>query len=98
MNELLQKINIVLKAFNDSFKLVPNIEVEDNEEIVTGFSIGELKENSDGSGFVEELFDLFSQVVENSSDYELAFDDKQGIVMVKKNSEIKYFEGETDEE
>lgn len=92
MNELLTKINLILKAFNDSFELATNVEETDGEEVVTGFSIGKLK--NDASEFVDELFDLLSNVVENSSDYELAFDSEKGIVIVEKNSEVKFYKDE----
>ena len=60
-----------------------------DEEIVSGLKIKSLK--NDGKDFIENLFDLISAVIENSSEYELAYKQEEGLVIVKKEKEVTFF-------
>lgn len=90
MDELISKMNEIVKAMNDTFVIDPIIVEEDDEQIVSGLKIKELK--NDGKEFIELLFELISTVIENSSDYELAYQEDGGLVVVKKEKEVEFFE------
>lgn len=90
MDELISKMNEIVKAMNDTFVIDPIIVEEDDERIVSGLKIKELK--NDGKEFIELLFELISTVIENSSNYELAYQEDGGLVVVKKEKEVEFFE------
>lgn len=79
MNETLQKINKMLKLFNETFEV--NTDIDD--EIVKGLKITSLK--GDGSEFVNELFEIFQTIVSSSSEeHELIYNEEKGLVIAKK--------------
>ena len=65
MEELLNKMNEIVKLMNDTFEIDPVIVEDGDEEIVSGLKIKSIK--NDGEDFIESLFELISTVVENSS-------------------------------
>lgn len=81
MNELIKRINDLLQTFNESFKLKPNIEEIDNEQVATGFVIENI--NNDGRKFIDEFYDLFGQLISSSGEYELVYDEDKGFIIVK---------------
>ncbi len=86
MNEALQKINSILNSFNQTFKL--KIEESDDNE-VNSLSIEETI--GDGKDFINELTDLFNQVVKNTTDkYELIYNEDKGIVLAEKIASVDY--------
>lgn len=89
MDELLIKMNEIVKSLNETFKIDPVIVEDGDEEIVSGLKIKSLK--NDGKDFIENLFDLISAVIENSSEYELAYKQEEGLVIVKKEKEVTFF-------
>ena len=89
MDELLIKMNEIVKSLNKTFEIDPVIVEDGDEEIVSGLKIKSLK--NDGKDFIENLFDLISAVIENSSEYELAYKQEEGLVIVKKEKEVTFF-------
>ena len=89
MEELLIKMNEIVKLMNDTFEIDPIIVEDGDEEIVSGLKIKSIK--NDGKDFIESLFELISTVVENSSEYELAYKQEEGLVIVKKEKEVTFF-------
>ena len=89
MEELLNKMNEIVKLMNDTFEIDPVIVEDGDEEIVSGLKIKSIK--NDGEDFIESLFELISTVVENSSEYELAYKQEEGLVIVKKEKEVTFF-------
>lgn len=89
MEELLIKMNEIVKLMNDTFEIDPIIVEDGDEEIVSGLKIKSIK--NDGKDFIENLFELISTVVENSSEYELAYKQEEGLVIVKKEKEVTFF-------
>lgn len=81
MNEMIKKINDLLLTFNETFKLKPNIEEVDDEEVATGFVIENI--NNDGRSFINEFYDLFGQLINSSNEYELVYDENKGFIIVK---------------
>lgn len=89
MDELLIKMNEIVKSLNETFEIDPVIVEDGDEEIVSGLKIKSLK--NDGKDFIENLFELISAVIENSSEYELAYKQEEGLVIVKKEKEVTFF-------
>ena len=85
MNESTKKINEMIKSFNDTFDISPNI----NGEEVNQLKIDSLK--NDGSEFVGLLFDIFGQIIESSdSEYELIYLKEKGLAIGKKVIKTEY--------
>ena len=84
MPPALQKINDLLKQFNETFTLESKIETDESgEEIVTALKIGELQ--TDGETFIKEIMDLFSQIISSVDDsYSLIYDENRGLAIAKK--------------
>ena len=78
MDELLIKMNEIVKSLNETFEIDPVIVEDGDEEIVSGLKIKYLK--NDGKDFIE-----------NSSEYELAYKQEEGLVIVKKEKEVTFF-------
>ena len=78
MDELLIKMNEIVKSLNETFEIDPVIVEDGDEEIVSGLKIKSLK--NDGKDFIE-----------NSSEYELAYKQEEGLVIVKKEKEVTFF-------
>ena len=89
MEELLNKMNEIVKLMNDTFEIDPVIVEDGDEEIGSSLKIKSIK--NDGEDFIESLFELISTVVENSSEYELAYKQEEGLVIVKKEKEVTFF-------
>lgn len=86
MNEALLKIQSILNSFNQTFKL--KIEESENNE-VNSLSIEETI--GDGKDFINELTDLFDQVVKSTTDkYELVYNEEKGIVLAEKIASVDY--------
>lgn len=85
---MIEMIKALIKAFNDSFELEPEIVEVDGEEVVTSLKIKDVK--GDCSEFVEQLFDMLGKVVEGSSEYELIYDEDGKLDLAKKVVEVKY--------
>lgn len=85
---MIEIIKELIDAFNSSFELQPEIENIDGEDILTGLKIKDIK--NDCSSFVEQLFDILSKVVENSSEYELIYDENGKLDLAKKVIKIEY--------
>lgn len=90
MDETLKKINELLKKFNATFKVSANIsQNEIGEDIANGLKIDGLK--SDGSEFMNEMFDMFAAIIQNVSDeHELVYDVDKGLVIAKKQVTVSY--------
>lgn len=88
MNELTKRINDLLIEFNKSFKLEANIVEDNGEQVAVGLKIQELK--NDGSEFVSQIFDMFSQIINASGEYELVYDEEKGIAIAKKVVTVEY--------
>lgn len=89
LEELIKKINQLLIQFNDSFKLEANIIDNNGEKIVNGLKIKELA--NDGSLFIDELFNMFNQIVSSiPNDYELVYDENKGLAIAKKIVKVEY--------
>lgn len=88
MNEITKKINELLNSFNESFKLEANIVDDNGEQVAVGLKIKELK--NDGSEFVSQMFDMFSQIINASGEYELVYDEEKGIAIAKKVVTVEY--------
>jgi hypothetical protein len=44
----------------------------------------------DGSEFVSQMFDMFSQIINASGEYELVYDEEKGIAIAKKVVTVEY--------
>ena len=55
MEELLIKMNEIVKLMNDTFEIDPIIVEDGDEEIVSGLKIKSIK--NDGKDFIESLFE-----------------------------------------
>lgn len=90
MNETLQKINDVLKKFNNTFEVSAAEVVQENEEeVASGLKITGLK--NDGSEFVAELFSIFDAITQTVSDeYELVYNEQRGLALAKKVVTVNY--------
>jgi hypothetical protein len=88
LNELTKRINDLLIEFNKSFKLEANIVEDNGEQVAVGLKIQELK--NDGSEFVSQIFDMFSQIINASGEYELVYDEEKGIAIAKKVVTVEY--------
>lgn len=85
MNESTKKINEMIKTFNETFDISPNI----NGEEVNQLAINNLKNN--GSEFVGLLFDIFGQIIASSdSEYELIYLEGKGLAIGKKVVKTEY--------
>lgn len=86
MNEAIEKINSILTSFNNTFKL--QIEESQDDE-VNSLSIAETI--GDGKDFINELTDLFDQVIKNTTDkFELVYNEEKGLVLAEKIASIDY--------
>lgn len=86
MDDALLKINSLLKSFNNTFKI--KIEESEGNE-VNSLSIEQIK--SDGIDFINELTDLFDKVIKDiTNDYELIYNEEQGLILAKKVASIDY--------
>lgn len=81
MEEMIKRINQLLSEFNNTFELEANIEEEDNQQVVTGLRINGLK--NDGTAFVNEVFEMFGQIISSTGEYELLYDDNKGLIIGK---------------
>jgi methyl-accepting chemotaxis protein len=89
MDETLQRINEILKKFNSTFEISANQIAENDEQVVSGFKIDGLK--NDGSEFVDELYDMFSDIVKAiSEEHELVYNKEKGLVIAKKVTRVDY--------
>ena len=85
MNESTKKINEMIKTFNETFDISPNINGEEVNQLV----INNLKNN--GSEFVGLLFDIFGQIIASSdSEYELIYLEGKGLAIGKKVVKTEY--------
>ena len=84
----MKKIESLLTEFNNSFELEANITDNENEKVVSGLKIKELK--NDGSGYINEMIEMFSQIISANGENELVFDDKKGLVIAKKIVTVNY--------
>lgn len=84
MNEVLKKINDLMKQFNNTFEIEANIVKDDNgEEVASGLKIKNIK--NDGSEYINELFDMFGAIIGSVSDkHELIYMPDKGLVIAKK--------------
>jgi hypothetical protein len=79
MNETLKKLQVLIKLFNDTFELEPAVE----GELVNALKLKSLK--NDGEQFMDELFDVFSNIVKScSNEYELIYTAEKGLAIAKK--------------
>lgn len=85
MDELINKLNELLGSFNNSFEVKAKIT---DEKIVEGLEITKLK--NDGSEFIENLINMFSQIIESNDEYELIYDTNDGIKIAKKIITVEY--------
>lgn len=85
MDELINKLNELLGSFNNSFEVKAKI---NDEKIVEGLEITKLK--NDGSEFIENLINMFSQIIESNDEYELIYDTNDGIKIAKKIITVEY--------
>ena len=53
-----------------------------------GLEITKLK--NDGSEFIENLINMFSQIIESNDEYELIYDTNDGIKIAKKIITVEY--------
>lgn len=88
MDELIKKINDLLNEFNKSFTIEANIVKDNGEDVAVGLKIKELK--NDGSEFVSQMFDMFSQIISSNEDYELVYEEEKGIAIAKKVIKVEY--------
>lgn len=88
MDEMIKKISGLLVEFNKTFKLEANIIDENGEKIAVGLKIKETK--NDGSEFVDEMFDMFCQIINSTNEYELVFDEQKGLGIAKKVVKVEY--------
>lgn len=89
MDETLKKVNDLLKAFNNSFKISANFTEDNDDKIANGLKIDELK--NDGSQFIDEMFNMFSDVVSAvSENHELVYNEDMGLVIARKVVSIDY--------
>lgn len=89
MNETLQKVNELLKTFNNTFNISANQIQEGNEQIVDGLKIDNIK--NDGSEFIGELFEVFNEIVKAASDtHEVVYNEEKGLVIAKKVVQVNY--------
>lgn len=90
MDETLKRIHELLKKFNGTFQVSANItQNEMGEDIANGLKIDGLK--SDGSEFMDEMFDMFAAIIQNVSDeHELVYDVDKGLVIAKKQVTVSY--------
>ena len=80
LNELILKINQILKVYNNTFDISPI--TEDGEE-TTNIKIEKIK--NDGTEFNDEFFNFFNEIIKNlDSDYEMIYNKDKGLVIVKK--------------
>lgn len=85
MNESTKKINEMIKAFNETFNISPNINGEEVNQLI----IKDIK--NDGSKFVGLLFDIFGQIIESSDDeYELIYLEDKGLAIGKRIIKTEY--------
>lgn len=88
MTEIMKKINNLLIEFNKSFKLEANIVDDNGEQVAIGLKIKESK--NDGSEFIDQMFDMFGQIINSSGEYELVFDKEKGLGIAKKVVKVEY--------
>jgi hypothetical protein len=89
MNETLNKLNTLLKKFNNTFDLKANVIEDNGEDVANGFKIDKLKD--DGSEFINELFDIVGSIVVSiSNEHELIFNQEKGLVIAKKVVTVDY--------
>lgn len=81
MNEMVKRINQLLSSFNKTFDLEANVEEENNQQVVTGLRINGIK--NDGTEFINEIFDMFGQLISSTGEYELLYNDEQGLIIGK---------------
>ena len=81
MDEMIKRINQLLSAFNNTFDLEANIEQEDNQQVVTGLKINSIK--NDGTEFINEVFDMFGQLISSTGEYELLYNNEKGLIIGK---------------
>lgn len=80
MDEMVKKINDLLKTFNETFEVTPEMDKE-NPDTAIGFSITKIK--NDGSDFVEEFSTLFSTLIDSTNEYKLLYDVDNGFIIAK---------------
>lgn len=81
MDEMIKRINQLLSAFNKTFDLEANIEEENGQQVVTGLRINGIK--NDGTEFINEIFDMFGQLISSTGEYELLYNDEKGLIIGK---------------
>lgn len=88
-NETLQKINSLLKTFNETFDVKANLTVEGNEIVAEGLKIESLK--NDGIQFVGTLHDTFNTIVQAiSNEHEVIYDEEKGLAIARKIVKTDY--------
>lgn len=88
-NETLQKINSLLKAFNETFDVKANLTKEGDEMVAVGLKIESLK--NDGIQFVGTLHDTFNAIVQTiSNDHEVIYDEEKGLAIARKVVKTDY--------
>ena len=86
MNEAVEKINSILISFNNTFKL--KIEESQDDEVN---SLSIVETIGDGKDFINELTDLFDQVIKSIDDkHELVYNEEKGLVLAEKIASIDY--------
>ena len=86
MEELVNKINELLDKLNESF--VVDAKISDSDNTVEEFKITGLK--NDGSEFIEEMINMFSQIIMANDEYEFIYDPNEGIKIAKKVTKVEY--------
>jgi len=89
MDPTLQKVNELLKKFNNTFAISAN-QIEENGELVAcGLKIDNVK--NDGADYINEMFSVFSEIVKAVSDeHELVYNEEKGLVIAKKVVQVNY--------
>lgn len=89
MDPTLQKVNELLKKFNNTFEISANQVEEDGELIASGLKIDKVK--NDGAEYINEMFTVFSEIVKAVSDeHELVYNEEKGLVIAKKVVQVNY--------
>lgn len=77
MSELEEKVSEVLNSFNETF----DMEIEQDNDIVTNIKINELK--NDGAEFIDKFCSLFGPLITqlSANQKEIVFEETTGLVI-----------------
>lgn len=79
----LKKIQILIKRFNDTFEIEPNIVNDNGDDITNSLRIKKL--NNDGVEFMNDIFSTFAQIVKSiSPEHELVYDKMKGLALARR--------------